>query len=154
MIKDMVEEYLRGGSKLSDAIQGLSAADFQAMPVPGAWSIQQIVLHLMDSDLVASERLKRIIAEDNPTIIGYNESAFAKKLFYDQQDPNLAARIFAINRQLTYEILRRLPESAYARFGTHNERGRISLGEMVAMYIQHLEHHLRFLRSKRQMLEK
>ncbi|MEI8194638.1 MAG: DinB family protein, partial [Phycisphaerae bacterium] len=67
MIKDMIEEYLRGGGKLGDAIQGLAPADFQATPVPGAWSIQQIVLHLMDSDLVASDRMKRIIAEENPT---------------------------------------------------------------------------------------
>jgi uncharacterized damage-inducible protein DinB len=154
MTQQMIEEYARGGPRLKEALAGLSAPDLLATPVPGTWSIQQIVLHLMDSDLIASDRMKRIIAEDGPTIVGYSESAFAQKLFYDQQDPAVAAQIFELNRRLTAEILRRLPESAFARTGTHNERGRMSLREIVGMYVQHLEHHLRFLRHKRQLLGK
>jgi hypothetical protein len=50
----------------------------RAFPVPGTWSIQQIVLHMMDSDLIASDRMKRVIAEDRPTLIGYNETAFSE----------------------------------------------------------------------------
>src|ERR1035437_2261795 len=65
----MGEEYARGGGLLLPAIQGLSAADFAATPVAGTWSINQIVLHVMDSDLIASDRMKRMIAEENPTII-------------------------------------------------------------------------------------
>ena len=118
----------------------------------GTWSIQQIVLHLMDSDLIASDRMKRIIAEENPTIIGYNETAFATKLFYDKLDPFAAAEIFKRNREMTAAILRHLPAAAFGRVGTHNERGKVTLKEMVETYVQHLEHHLKFLRHKRQLL--
>jgi len=151
---EMIEEYARGGGVLTQAIQGLTPADFAALPVPGTWSIGQIVLHLMDSDLIASDRMKRMIAEDNPTLIGFNETLFAQKLHYDKLDPFLAAEIFAKNRQLTAVILRNLPESAFARVGTHNERGKITLGEMVGLYSWHLEHHLKFLRHKKQLLGK
>ena len=106
----------------------------------------------MDSDLVASDRMKRIIAEDNPTIIGYNEKAFSQKLHYDKQDPLVAAEIFRQNRNLMAVILRNLPDPAFARFGTHNERGKTTLAGMVALYVWHLEHHMGFLRHKRQLL--
>ncbi len=150
----MIDEYARGGTVLTQVIQGLAAADFAAFPVPGTWSIGQIVLHLMDSDLIASDRMKRIIAEDNPTIIGYNESLFAAKLHYDKLDPFLAAEVFAKNRQLTAVILRQLPDEAFARVGTHNERGKITLGEMAGLCVWHVDHHLKFLRHKRQLLGK
>ena len=157
MNRQIIESYALGGPELAESIKGLTQADFLATPVPsggGTWSIQQIVLHLMDSDLIASDRMKRIIAEDNPTIVGYSESAFATRLFYEEAEPALAAEIFAKNRLLTAAILRRLPDPAFARFGTHNQRGRVTLAQMVAGYVDHLAHHLKFLRHKRHLLGK
>jgi len=150
----IIEQYAHGADSLAAGITGLSTADFLATPVPGTWSIQQIVLHLMDSDLIASDRMKRMIAEENPTIIGYDETAFSQKLFYNRLDPHMAADIFKKNRLLTAVILRNLPDEAFNRTGTHSERGKMLLGDMVSMYVQHLEHHMKFLRHKRQLLGK
>jgi len=154
MDRTLIEQYAKGAGMVAESIKGLTRDDFRATPVPGTWSIQQIVIHLMDSDLIASDRMKRVIAEDNPAIIGYNETAFSQKLFYDKLDPAVAADIFKKNRELTAIILQNLPDNAFARTGTHNERGKISLKELLAMYVQHLEHHLGFLRHKRQLLGK
>ena len=154
MEKTIIDEYVRQASILPAAIKGLTAAELNAHPVSNTWSIRQIVMHLMDSDLIASDRMKRIIAEDNPTLIGFDESAFASKLFYDQLDAVIAADIFAKNRLLTGDILYRLPAEAFARAGTHNQRGRVTLGDLVKMYVQHLDHHMKFLKHKRQLLGK
>jgi uncharacterized damage-inducible protein DinB len=154
MDRAVIEQYARGAGVPAEGIKGLAPADLLATPVPGTWSIQQIVVHLMDSDLIAADRMKRIIAEDNPTIIGYDEKAFSQKLHYDKQDPFAAAEIFRQNRNLMAEILRNLPDTAFTRFGTHNERGKMTLADMVAMYVWHLEHHMGFLRHKRQLLGK
>ena len=154
MNKTLVERYAKGAGEVAAAIQGLSREDFLAVPVAGTWSIQQIVIHLMDSDLIASDRMKRVIAEENPAIIGYDETAFSQKLFYEKLDPFAAADIFKRNREMTAVILRSLPEEAFKRGGTHNERGRVTLGEFVATYVNHLDHHLGFLRHKRELLKK
>jgi hypothetical protein len=154
MDRAIIEQYAKGAGDVAAAIKGLGREDFLATPVPGTWSIQQIVMHLMDSDLIASDRMKRIIAEENPAIIGYDETAFAHKLSYDKLDPFAAAEIFRMNREMTAVIFRNLPDAAFSRVGTHNERGKVVLGEMVKMYVQHLEHHLGFLRHKRQLLGK
>src|SRR5438270_4207689 len=117
MMKEIVEQYAARGNALSQAIVGLSREELLAYPVPGTWSIQQIVLHLMDSDLIASDRMKRVIAMENPTISAYDETAFANNLFYDAQDAALACESFRVNRLLTADILRRLPDAAFARTG-------------------------------------
>ncbi|MGC9258920.1 MAG: DinB family protein [Phycisphaerae bacterium] len=154
MEKTVIDEYVRQASLLAAAIRGLSAAELNAHPVPNTWSIRQIVMHLMDSDLIASDRMKRIIAENNPTLIGYDESAFATRLFYDQLDAGMAADVFGKNRLLTSAILYRLPAAAFSRTGTHNQRGRVTLEDMVKMYVQHFDHHMKFLKHKRQLLGK
>ena len=154
MDRAVIERYAAGAGEVEKAIAGLSREDFLAAPVPGTWSIQQIVIHLMDSDLIGADRMKRVIAEENPAIIGYDETLFSQKLFYEKLDPFLAADVFRKNRELTAVILRSLPAEAFVRVGTHNEKGRVTLEELVATYVQHLEHHLGFLRHKRRLLGK
>ncbi len=155
MQRDLVERYAAGADKPAAAIAGLSRQDLNAFPVSGTWSIQQIIIHLMDSDLIGSDRMKRVAAEERPpTLIGYDESAFARSLFYDQLDPREACEVFAKNRRLTAEILRRLPDAAYERVGDHNEHGRVTLAELVQTYADHLDHHLKFIDEKRKLLGK
>jgi hypothetical protein len=154
MDRVMIERYAAGAAEVEKAIAGLSREDLLAVPVPGTWSIQQIVIHLMDSDLIGADRMKRVIAEENPAIVGYNETLFAQKLFYEKLDPFVAAGVFRKNRELTVVILQNLPAEAFGRIGTHNEKGRVTLSELVATYVQHLEHHLGFLRHKRRLLGK
>jgi uncharacterized damage-inducible protein DinB len=99
---------VRGAWKPAAAIVGLSPEELNSTPVAGTWSIRQIVLHLMDSDLIGSDRMKRVIAEREPQLIGYDESAFARHLHYDKLDAAAACQVFALNRQLTATILRNL----------------------------------------------
>jgi hypothetical protein len=155
MDRDLIEQYAAGAGKLRASIAGLGRKELDAVPVPGTWSIQQIVLHMMDSDLIASDRMKRVAAEDRPpTLIGYDETAFARVLPYSQLDPQMACDIFEKNRIMTAEILRRLPDVAFARMGNHNERGPVSLADLVETYVGHLEHHLKFIHDKRRLLGK
>lgn len=152
--RQLIEEYASGGEKLALSIRGLTREDLLCFPVPGTWSIQQIVIHLMDSDLIGTDRMKRIIAEDNPTLIGYDETKFSKNLFYDQQSAETAVQIVDLNRKMFAEILRRVPDSAFDRKGQHNEKGEVTLGKMFKDYIAHLEHHLKFIREKRKIMGK
>lgn len=154
MSRALVESYAGGAGYVEEAIRGLAAEDFAATPVPGTWSIGQIVIHLMDSDLIAADRMKRVIAEEDPLLIGFDESAFARSLFYEKQDVAKAAQIFRMNRELTAVVLRNLPEEAFRRVGTHNERGRVTLAGLLETYVGHLNHHLGFIRHKRQLLGK
>lgn len=154
----IIDQYEQGGQKLRDAVRGLLQTDMRWVPPPdadvGRWSIQQVVLHLMDSDLIWTARMKCIVAEDDPLIVGYDESKFAANLFYDQQDADGAIHIFDLNRRQFAGVLRILPDTAFARPGRHNERGAITLGQSVHWMVEHVEHHLGFIRRKRERIGK
>ncbi len=154
MRRELIDQYEAGAEKLSLAIRGLTREDLLATPVPGTWSIQQIVIHMLDSDLISSDRMKRVIAEDNPMLIGFDESKFARGLFYDEQPADEAVKLFELNRRLFVRVLRKLPDSAFARTGQHNERGSLTLADLLKTYVDHLEHHLKFIVEKREKLGK
>ncbi|HZU35562.1 MAG TPA: DinB family protein [Gemmataceae bacterium] len=154
MDRSWIERYAAGATVPGDAIRSLGPAELNAFPVPGTWSIQQIIIHLMDSDLIGSDRMKRVAAEDNPQLIGYNETAFAKRLFPETLDPVQACEVFRLNRLLTAAILRQLSDTDFDRAGMHSERGRETLADLVQGYVEHLDHHMKFLREKRRLLGK
>jgi hypothetical protein len=107
---------------------------------------------MMDSDLIGSDRMKRIAAMDKPLLIGYDESEFAKLPGTEKVDTLAACRLFDQNRQMTATILQALPDASFERWGIHNEIGRVTLGEMIEKYIHHLEGHLEHVSKKRALV--
>lgn len=153
-MNDVIDAYERGAETPAGAIAGLSPAELDALPIPGTWSIRQIVVHLLESELAAVHRMRRIGAEESPLLIAYDESALARGLHYERCDLALATRMFADLRRFTAAWLRTMPPEAFARVGIHNLRGKVSLGEMVGMYVAHLNGHMTHLRKKRALLGK
>lgn len=154
MDRSIIERYAAGALAPAKAMEGMTREQLLATPVPGKWSTQQVIIHLMDSDLVGAERMKRVIATQRPLLLGYDETAFAQSLFYDRLDAALACDIFAKNRELVAVILRALPDEAFKRTGVHSERGLETLEELVVGYCAHLEHHLKFIEEKRRALRR
>lgn len=152
--RELIEEYARGGEKLRDAVTGLSLAEMNSFPVPGTWSVQQVVLHLLDSDLISIDRMKRMIAMEKPLLVGYDETLFSQKLFYDQQSADDAVTILDLSFKNFARVLRKLPAEAFDRPGIHNERGLVTLGSYLEHMVKHLDHHLKFIREKRAKLGK
>lgn len=143
-----IDAYVAGGAKLIAAFDGLTSADLRAIPVPGTWSLQQIATHIYDSDLIGTDRMKRIAAMPNPLICAYDESAFNALPGMEAIDALAACRAVANNRQFMAEHLRRFSPEMFARTGIHTEVGKVSLADQVVKYIHHLEHHLKFALQK------
>lgn len=155
LVKQLIDQFASAGPTLRQAVAGLSRAKALARPTPdvastaGAWSIQELVIHLADSDAVAINRMKWVIAEDNPPLPGFDESAWTKSLFNEEQSLEDAVTLFEVNRRQFARVLRKLPDAAFERCGTHSERGKVTLMDLLKTYVGHFEHHLTFLREKR-----
>ena len=151
-ISGAISAFIAGAEVPATAIAKLTPEQLRARPIPGTWSIQEIVVHLWDSDLVGCDRMRRLAAMDNPLIMAYDESEFNRALSPDRLDAHGAAEIFRLNRLLFGEILKSLPAEAFARSGVHNERGRITLGGTLSGYVEHLDGHMQHLLKKRAMV--
>ena len=145
---ESVERFVAQADVLHTLIRGLDSAELDRVPVPGTWSLRTLTIHVMDSDQFAIGRMKRIIAEKNPLLIAYDETAFAAGLFYDRLDVGVCCDLYRLGRVHMGQILRLLPAEAFVRTGVHNESGRVTLGGLVEGYVRHVEHHMVFAREK------
>lgn len=148
----LIECYASGGALVAYATAGLSEARTKATPGPGAWSIAQLVGHLLDSDLVFADRMKRLIAEENPTLQSFDEQLWVERLNSAETPVEEAVIFLAANHQWMTRILRRLSEQDFDRTGTHTIRGAVSLAQVLSMASGHIDHHLKFLYAKRDNL--
>ncbi|MHC5539204.1 DinB family protein [Singulisphaera rosea] len=145
----VIDRYAEGAPLLLYAISGLTREHELARPGPGEWSIAELVGHLLDSDLVYGDRMKRVIAEEDPILYAYDENAWINRLNSQSLPVEEAAHLFAANRRWMTRILRQCSDSDFARSGNHTETGRKTLADLVAGAIGHLDHHLRFHYTKR-----
>lgn len=146
---DLIDRYELGGRLLVAAVAGVPEGKARERVGPGRWSVAELAAHMVDSDSVGIERMKRVIAEENPTLQAYDENAWIARLDANAMPPDEAAALFAANRRWMSQILRRCAESDWARVGRHTEDGEKSLAKLLAGYVIHLDGHLRFLYGKR-----
>ena len=148
----LIDAYLAGPPALRAAVRGMGREQLVARPVAGKWSTLEVVCHLADFDPILADRMKRIIAEDRPTLLGADEKRFAAALAYHQRDLEEELVLIETTRAQLARILRTLPEEALQRVGVHNERGELSLERLLSTATNHLPHHVRFIAEKRQAL--
>jgi uncharacterized damage-inducible protein DinB len=151
-LSKLSESYVAGANDVRKAIAGMSKEQLNARPVPGRWSTHEVVCHLADSEQAWAHRIKRIIAEEKPLLIGYDESRFAATLAYDGRDIEEELNLFDATRRQIGTILKALPESALQRSGIHSERGTLTLEKALELEIEHVAHHIRFVSEKRKAL--
>jgi hypothetical protein len=99
--------------------------------------------HLADSELVMAHRFRQIIAEDNPTLIAFDQDAWARNLDYARRKPKVSLEAFRRIRGENHELLSGLPEAAFERSGNHSERGPMTLRSLLETAAAHAESHAR-----------
>ena len=113
------------------------------------WTPRQVVHHLADSEMTSAVRLRRLLAEDEPVIAGYDEEAFARTLRYEQRPVDAALRALEAARATTAELLDLLTEEDWMRRGTHTESGPYGVEEWLRTYAAHAHDHAAQIRAAR-----
>src|SRR3954471_22346092 len=107
MTKDeMIDAYLAGVGALRTAVAGMTREQLLARPVAGKWSTMEVICHLADFEPILADRMKRIIAEEKPPLIGANENRFAAALAYHDRDLEEELAIIEQTRRQMARILR------------------------------------------------
>jgi uncharacterized damage-inducible protein DinB len=151
-LPQMIDAYLAGTQTLRRAVAGMSREQLTARPVPGKWSALEVVCHLADFEPILADRMKRVIAEERPSLLGADEQRFAAALAYHERDVEEELTLIEQTRRQLARVLRTLPESALQRVGVHNERGPLTLEQLLTTATNHIHHHVKFVADKRRAL--
>jgi hypothetical protein len=123
-----------------------------ARPIPGKWSTLEVICHLADFEIVHADRVKRVIAENEPTLLGGDEKIFAARLAYQERNAEEELLLIALIRQHVARILRTLKPEDFQRRGIHSEAGPLTLEAFVQRSTNHIPHHVKFIEEKRKAL--
>jgi hypothetical protein len=118
---------------------GLSDELIARPPEPGEWSVEQIVGHLFDVDVVYGFRWRLVLTEDSPSYPGYDETRWGqlpRLPFWQSLDAWTGLRAANI------VLLRSLQDKDWERVGQHGEQGGETLERMVRKVIGHDLAHL------------
>jgi uncharacterized damage-inducible protein DinB len=148
----MIDEYLAGPDLLRQAVAGMSVEELDARPVPGKWSTRQVVCHIADFEPIYADRMKRVIAEDQPTFFGGDPDVFAASLAYDNRAVEDEIELVSVVRRNMAAILRTISDDAFQRTGNHSEDGSLSLETLLRRITAHIPHHARLINEKRDAL--
>jgi DinB superfamily len=143
----LVAQYEAGPAVLRAAVEGLADADLDHRPSDGGWTPREVVQHVADSEMTSAIRLRRLIAEDEPLIVGYDGDEFARRLHYADRPIEPALAAVAAARATTAQILHGLTEAEWARTGKHSDSGPYGVEIWLEVYAVHCHEHAEQIRQ-------
>jgi hypothetical protein len=113
----------------------------QWRPAPGEFSVHEIACHCADSETNAAARIRYVVAEEKPLVLGYDPDNWAAAFDYHSHPLEAALATVDAVRANTVPLLRRLPEGAWDKEAIHTESGRYTGIGWLLIYAAHLEQH-------------
>ena len=135
--------YERGPMRLRDALARVPDAAVRWRPAPGRWSVHEVVCHCADSEVNGAARIRYLVAETDPVVVGYDQDEWARRFDYHALPLEPALRTVEAVRASTTVLLRTLPEEAWRKEGRHSQSGRYTADDWLRIYSDHLEKHAR-----------
>jgi hypothetical protein len=139
----LIQQYADGPARLRAAFAAVPADARQWRPKPGEWSAHEVVVHCADSETQSASRIRIVLSEKDPVIQGYDEAQWARDFDYHAHPLDVALMTLDAVRANTTALLRRLPETAWAKVARHTESGRYTAEDWLTIYADHLENHAR-----------
>jgi DinB superfamily len=140
--RNPLEALAQTASALADIVHAHSATVLRTRPFEGKWTPNEVIGHLADSEWVYGYRLRLILCEDNPTILGMNQDLWVAGQRHNEREPLELVEMFRTMRQFNLALWKRMSPADLKRTGTHNERGPESLSVMLRMLAGHDLSHL------------
>jgi uncharacterized damage-inducible protein DinB len=150
--KKLLDTAEKSPEQVARAVMGLPAKVLQYKPSPNKWSVQEILAHLADSELVYGYRLRQAIADKEPTFAPIDQEAWAANLGYMEPTPPELIALYSLLRRANLRVLRRLKPADLEKGGFHPEHKRkVTVGEIVQMMAKHGPNHLEQIERLKQM---
>jgi hypothetical protein len=139
--EDLIRRYEGGPARLKAALAKVPAEAMKWRPGPGKWSVHEVVCHCADSEANGALRIRYLVAETDPLIVGYDQARWAEVFDYHEAPIAPALATVEAVRANTAALLKRLPEKAWSSSGKHTESGSYSAEDWLGIYSDHLEKH-------------
>ena len=138
---DLLAEFIKIGKEFTSLAKSISSQDLSKTPIAGEWSAAFVLHHMCDGELHFATRYLNNLAEDTPKIFPFNEDIYPDRLNYGNRDAQASLAAIEGIQIVTANILRTIPESDWSRTSMHEERGLVTLADLVSLANGHSKSH-------------
>jgi hypothetical protein len=137
-----VDVLAQTAAALEEIVRSHPVALLRTRPFEGKWTPNEIIGHLTDSEWVYGYRLRLVLCEDDPAILGTNQDRWVAGQRHNDREPAELVEMFRALRRFNLASWSRVSPADAKRTGQHNERGPESLAVMLRMWAGHDLSHL------------
>lgn len=142
----LIRRYAAGPDRLEAALATVPADARLWRPAPGKWSVHEIIVHCADSETNAHMRIRYLLGEAKPLVVGYDQDRWAIDMDYHAHPLEPALAVIRAVHANTLPLLARLTDAQWARTGQHSEHPTYGVEQWLSIYAEHLEVHERQIR--------
>ena len=143
MVQAIADELTRTVDEAARRLRAVDESAAAAKPRPEAWSVKEIVGHLVDSAANNLQRFVRAQQVAELTLPGYDQDAWVRAQDYQGRPWCDLLEVWILSNHHLSHAIRRIPASALAvpcRIGADEP---VTLRFLVEDYVVHVRHHLR-----------
>ncbi len=127
---------------IATLVAGADTEQLRAETAPGEWSPWQVLAHLADAELVIGLRVRLIVTQDQPTLVGYDQDAWTARFADLDPDPQETFTRWRALRSNNLRLYESLTPDEWERTGMHTERGEETAREEVRLAAGHDRAHI------------
>ncbi len=137
-------ELIESLASMPDRLEAAVAALGPRESAPGSdgWSARELTGHLCDAARMWGARMRLAAFEDRPQLESYDQDAFVRLSAYRYISAAELAHQFRVISEPTVVFLRQLQAGDWERVGVHDERGALTLREIVVIEAAHEREHV------------
>lgn len=145
-----IDNYQATATKIRKSVEGVSPELLLWRPSPHAWSIQEIVGHLIDSGIVNTYRIRKIAAEPPEAIATFAHEQWVAVQPFHQLELSEMLDFYDVITTYNALFLSRLDVEQWDRYGTKLGEP-ITIRHIVDTFIcHHVEGHLQQIERNKQ----
>ena len=138
---DLLAEFIKNGKDFVSIAKSISSQDLSKTPIAGEWSAAFVLHHMCDGELHFATRYLNNLAEDTPKIFPFNEDIYPDRLNYSKRDAQASLAAIEGIQIVAANILSTIPDGDWSRTSVHEERGLVTLADLVSLATGHSKSH-------------
>ena len=128
--------------KLQRLIEEVPKSKLNEKPGPNKWSVNEILAHLSDTEIVAAYRMRMILGAPGTAITAFDQDTWVTSGHYEKRDAHKSVELFSVLRGANLALLRSLTPEQWKHYGMHSERGKETIEHISRMFAGHDLNHI------------
>jgi len=132
---------------LSSYLSGLSESDLTHRYDEGKWSIREVIMHLIDTEIIFNYRALSTSRNEPQTLLGFDQDIYVDTEAMKGLDKDYLNEHFQNTRKASLSLFKGFTETQWQNVGKMSNYT-MTLRSIPYMHAGHFDHHMRILKER------